>query len=54
MHKIAAVAVLVLGLASVSMASVGFGSPEIDGATGMAALALVTSATLIIRGRRRG
>jgi hypothetical protein len=52
MPVIAAVAILVLGTATVSMAGVP-PVPEIDSTTGMAAAALVASAVLIIRGRRR-
>lgn len=49
---IAAVTVLVLGTATVSMAG-GPTVPEIDPTTGLAAVALIAGAALIIRGRRK-
>jgi hypothetical protein len=51
MKNVLAVGLLVLGMTSVSMASVGFAVPEIDATTGLAAIALVGGAVMIIRGR---
>jgi len=44
---------LVLGTSTVSMASMLVPAPEIDPKNGIAALALVVVAVLIIRGRRK-
>jgi hypothetical protein len=52
MRKLIAVTLLVLGTAAVSMAGAN-SVPEIDATTGVAAVALVGSAILIIRGRRK-
>jgi len=53
MRKIVGVISLVLGMATIALASNGSRTPEIDGATGLAAVTLVTSAILIVRGRRK-
>lgn len=63
MRKVAAVLSLILGTAAVAMAGAPpppacfpafpVGVPEIDAASGVAALALVAGAVLIIRARRR-
>ena len=54
---IAAVTLLVLATATVSMAGVCFipppAVPEIDAATGVGALSLIAGAVLVIRGRRK-
>lgn len=52
MRKIVAATLLVLGAATVSMACAR-PVPEIDPSTGMAAVALIASAALVIRGRRK-
>jgi hypothetical protein len=52
MHKLVAVTLLVLGTVSVAMAGIP-STPEIDATTGVAALALVSSAVLIIRARSK-
>ena len=49
MMKIAGAALVAIGMSSVGLAAV----PEIDPASGANALALLTGALLIIRGRRR-
>jgi hypothetical protein len=46
------VALLVLGSASLAHAGVGPPVPEIDPTMGVAALALIAGAVLIVRGRR--
>jgi len=48
--KVAGIALLGIGAASVAMASV---VPEIDPASGVNALAMLAGALLIIHGRRR-
>jgi hypothetical protein len=65
MQKIAVVLPLILGTAAVAMAGVGplpppactpappVGVPEIDAASGAAALVLVAGAVLILRARRK-
>lgn len=65
MRKIAVVLPLILGTAAVAMAGAGVfpppvcipappvGVPEIDAASGAAALALVAGAVLILRARRK-
>jgi hypothetical protein len=53
MSRIVGVISLVLGMATIALASNGGRTPEIDGATGLAAVSLVTSAVLIVRGRRK-
>lgn len=50
MTKIAGLALLALGIAGSCMASP---VPEIDASTGINALALLSGAALIIRGRKR-
>jgi len=50
--KIAGLALLTIGMVSV-MGAVPVGAPEIDGATGINALALLSGALLIIRARKR-
>jgi hypothetical protein len=52
MRKLIAVTLLVLGTATVSMACAK-PVPEIDPTTGMAAVALIASAALVIRARRK-
>jgi hypothetical protein len=49
--KVAGLALLTIGVSSV--ASAVSGVPEIDAATGANAVALLTGALLIIRGRKR-
>jgi hypothetical protein len=49
MMKIAGAALVAIGMSSVCLAA----TPEIDPASGANALALLTGALLIIRGRRR-
>jgi hypothetical protein len=51
MQKLIGMALLIAGLASRAFASVGV--PEIDGATAVSAITLVTGAALIIRGRKK-
>jgi uncharacterized protein (TIGR03382 family) len=54
MRKIIGAMLLVLGWATVSMATVlQNNAPEIDATTGVTALALIAGAALVIRGRRR-
>jgi hypothetical protein len=56
MPMVIAVALLILGTASVSMAGVCFippGVPEIDPATAASAIALIGGAVIIIRSRRK-
>jgi hypothetical protein len=53
MSRSIALMLLVLGTSTVSMASVLAPVPEIDPTNGIAALALVAVAVLIIRGRRK-
>jgi hypothetical protein len=50
---VAAAALLVLGTPSASRAGGGFPVPEVDPTSGIAALALVAGAVLLIRGRRK-
>jgi hypothetical protein len=52
MRKLAAIALLTIGSGIVLSAAVVV-APEIDPASGGSALALLTSALLLIRGRRR-
>jgi len=52
MRKFIAVMLLVLGTSTVSMAGIHV-VPEIDPTTGVAAVALIAGAALIIRGRRK-
>jgi hypothetical protein len=49
---ISAVALLIIGTATISMAGVS-PVPEIDSTTGAAAVALIAGAVLLIRGRRK-
>ena len=49
MMKIAGMALMGIGISSVCLAA----APEIDPASGANALALLTGALLVIRGRRR-
>jgi hypothetical protein len=49
--KLAGMILLALGIASV--ASAGTSAPEIDAATGVNALALLSGVLLVIRGRKR-
>jgi hypothetical protein len=51
MAKTLGVAVLLLGISTALMA--GFTSPEIDGSTGVAAVALIAGSILVIKGRRK-
>lgn len=51
--KVAGLVLLGIGIASVGSASIPVGGPEIDAATGTSALALLSGALLIIRGRKR-
>lgn len=44
---------LLMSVATLSHAAPGPAAPEIDPASGASALALLTGATLIIRGRRK-
>ena len=53
MRKFIAVMLLILGTSTVSMAQGPTPFPEIDPATGMAAMALLAGAALVIRGRRK-
>jgi len=53
MSRFIALMLLVLGTSTVSMASMLVPAPEIDPKNGIAALALVVVAVLIIRGRRK-
>jgi|HubBroStandDraft_5_1064220.scaffolds.fasta_scaffold187959_2 hypothetical protein len=50
--KLAGLALLTIGVSSVALAYPAVG-PEIDAATGANALALLTGALLIIRGRKK-
>ena len=54
MPVVAALTLLVLGSATVAMACIAIPAPEIDPATGVAAVALIFAAGVIIRGRHRG
>jgi hypothetical protein len=45
------IAVLAVTVIATHAAFAGFGTPEIDPGTGMAALALLSGAILVIRGR---
>ena len=49
MYKVLGMALLVIGCAGTALASV----PEIDPGSAVSALALVSGALLVIRGRRR-
>jgi hypothetical protein len=51
MMKIAGLSLLCIGVSSV--ASAAFTAPEIDPASGASAIALLSGALLMIRGRRR-
>jgi hypothetical protein len=53
MSKLMLVVFMVLGTTTALMASAGFHSPEIDANSGLAALTLVGSAIVIIRGRAK-
>jgi hypothetical protein len=48
-----AVALLVVGVTGAAFAGVSVPAPEIDGGSALNALALVSGALLVIRGRRR-
>ena len=50
--RILGIALLLLGLSSLAMAAVPT-APEISPVSGVAALALVSGAVLVVRGRRR-
>jgi hypothetical protein len=50
---ISLVALLILGTASISKAGVPIPTPEVDPTNGIAAMALVAGAVLMIRGRRK-
>ncbi len=52
MTKFAACALLLIGIAGIAGAT-PVGAPEIDPASGMSALALLTGALLVIRSRRK-
>ncbi len=52
MKKLAGVTLILIGAAAVAMAGTG-GSPQIDPGSAASALALLTGAALVIRGRRR-
>jgi len=51
MHRLIAIALLVVGSSAVAMA--GPGVPEIDPASGANALALIAGGLLILRSRRK-
>jgi hypothetical protein len=53
MRMLIAVILLVLGTSTVLMAAAEAGVPEIDATTGIAAVALLAGAVLVIRGRRK-
>lgn len=53
MPVVTAAALLVLGTATASRAGTGFRVPEVDPTSGIAAMALVAGAVLLIRGRRK-
>jgi hypothetical protein len=53
LRAVAALALLVIGLPTVSMAAGAVTAPEIDATTGVAALGLIAGAVLVIRGRRK-
>jgi hypothetical protein len=53
MSKLVSVGLVVLGITTACMASAGVHSPEIDANSGLAAVTLVTSAIVIIRGRAK-
>jgi len=50
---IAGLGLLVIGAPSVLRAGLSVVAPEIDPSTGMAAVALLASAVMVIRGRRK-
>jgi hypothetical protein len=51
-RKIAGMVLLVIGVSGVAMA-VPAGVPEVDAGSGVSALALISGAMLVIRGRRK-
>jgi hypothetical protein len=51
MTKLSAIALFILGLSSAAFA--GAVTPEIDGATALSAITLVTGAALIIKSRKK-
>jgi hypothetical protein len=51
MKKVLGFTMLLIGAASFAMA--GSGAPEIDPASGVAALALLSGGLLVLRGRRK-
>ncbi len=53
MSRFAVLLLVVLGTSTVSMASMAIPAPEIDPKNGVAALALVAVAAVILRGRRK-
>ena len=53
MRKSIGFLMLLLGAAGFALAGGGSAAPEIDPATGIGALALLSGAILVIRGRRR-
>lgn len=50
--KLVGIALLLVGLSTVAFAG-GVATPEISPASGVAALALISGALLVVRGRRR-
>jgi hypothetical protein len=51
MRKLVATTLLILGTASVALAQTKPPTPEIDAASAVAALGLITGAILVLRGR---
>jgi LPXTG-motif cell wall-anchored protein len=53
MPKLIGIVVLLTGLAGLAMAGAALATPEISPASGAGALALLSGALLVIRGRRK-
>jgi len=53
LKRFAITTILLAGIHAVALAGTGVAAPEIDAATGVAAVTLLAGAVLIIRGRRR-
>jgi hypothetical protein len=51
--KLFGVALLLLGLSSLAFAGLNIAAPEISPASGVGAVALLSGAILVIRGRRK-
>ena len=53
MNRIVGLTLILIGVAAVALAAPAGGSPEIDPGSAGSALALLTGAALVIRGRRK-